>query len=478
MNKADQIALWFSIAILAFCAFTGTVEVQQAHAQAPPGDYCLARWVWNEDDKASPFWEPPFRASYTGGLDMRSQAQQAQKGGTGGWGWFAYDQPMGATGMDCYGSDLDAQLRASQVAVIEMVLGKDPGSIQGRTLRSIIEELLTTDSDPSGLTGPKPLQPTHDLRVRIYLGGSQPIVDRPFKPGSEGAWWDKLLQLHQADYQRLRAADLQSGKDTYRKWHGGLLEKYHLNPSRADLLVPPALRGLADTTPLKPQTTRADDFTDTNGTALESHTPTGTNAGDAWTLVAGSAGDIEIQSNAAQTTVLGGAANGQVYRMDNALSSDSHYAQAVINSTGGEGRDGVVVRLPTGASPAQSYYEARPNTAVGEVNLIRFDNGTQNVLKGNASITWSLPDTLYMEIDGGDIDIRINGASVLTFTDNNHTGNTHAGIKGFHETSGVGTWDDFDAADLTSSSPAWASVWFFSVAQSWLRWFSGAPAIR
>lgn len=87
-----------------------------------------------------------------------------------------------------------------------------------------------------------------------------------------------------------------------------------------------------------------DTFTDTNGTALESHTPSG---GTAWTLVSGSAGSLKINTNQLQVQ----AATQCVYTCDN-QGSTAPYVQAIQARTGNNlySNTFVCIRLQDGSN--------------------------------------------------------------------------------------------------------------------------------
>lgn len=135
-------------------------------AQRKGEDVCLARWEWYTGDPNGPYWRGPFMRNLTGSLDLRSIPQMGTPGPIArGWGLFAYDQPMGWTGMHCMGGDLDAAISKTQADTIALVLDKSMDSIEARTMRGLIEEVFTSDADPTGERFARP------MRDDIYLGG-------------------------------------------------------------------------------------------------------------------------------------------------------------------------------------------------------------------------------------------------------------------------------------------------------------------
>jgi hypothetical protein len=416
------------------------------HAQPAAQDVCFARWVWNNtEDPSEPFWEAPFITNITGLIDLRSVPDMSLAGGTAqGYGLFAYDIPMGATGMHCLGGNLDAAMTLVQANTIALILGKPMGSIRARDMRGIIEELLTSDADPTGLTFAKPVRSSRKLGLKINLGGYGTIVDKPFSTSS--ASFTATLGVRFADYRRLRAAGTPAR--TLRKWTGYDMLQYYgrTGDEFVSQLVPPEHVGDGWE---RPATTIGDTFTDTNGTSITAHTATGPGGGYGWSLAAGDA--MEIQSNEISTA--GNNASNHA-RANSDLSSDDMHATAdIVAIAAVSGRAaGTLIRWDSVATPDETFYRARlrRSGANCHIRISKYESASATQLLDGGTFTCpSFPVTFRFEMDGSDMEVFLNAVSQETLTDTSITGNVRAGIYLQGENPGTESIEDnFEAADL------------------------------
>src|SRR3989304_1602242 len=171
------------LALIVFQSQVNSISAEQIY-QISSQDFCLARWAWNSSIEEGSFWSPPFSEFHTGTLDLRSLPQQGQIGGPGGWGFFAYNQPMGKTGMHCFGSDIGDELTQNQVDTVAVVLGMKSGDLFLDSFIGIVQRLLVEFGDPTGQTQWRPIGMGRAGSV-ITLG-DRTIAIQPLNLNSKG----------------------------------------------------------------------------------------------------------------------------------------------------------------------------------------------------------------------------------------------------------------------------------------------------
>lgn len=161
-----------------------------------------------------------------------------------------------------------------------------------------------------------------------------------------------------------------------------------------------------------------DDFTDTNGTNLTAHTPTGSGAAGTWECLIASCG-AQIQTNKAEDTNFG---NGNRFRNTTNLGFDEMDVQAdFTNIAPGSGFAGVLGRLPTTAN--STAYQCDYEFGAGAYNL---DDGTSS--NGTTEAWPGGTVTLKLSIRNGNVTCLANGVVKGTLTSNLFTGQTRAGL--------------------------------------------------
>ena len=369
--------------------------------------YYKARWEWFcEADRC--YWRAP-GGNNIGAVDLRSNTEAGKSGGVPeGFAVFAYETTQVIAGAEYLGTD------SSVVA-------------------DLIWTKLTTESDPTGKTAPKPLTGRLGKEVVLYLGGEK-VKSEAFTLAHRV----RTVDVFQSDYRENAGI---YPKALLQKWVGAKMQEIYgeMSDENANLLVPVEHR--KGVLWKKPATTIGDTFVDTNGVALESHTATGTGGGFAWALVSGNG--MAIQSNKAQRNATTG--NGdRDYRADSDLSTDDMYAKATVGTTSSSFDCSVAVRF---SASARTHYQTEWGNGFRRIS--KFITGSHTILTSDGSAN-SVGDVLEVRVDTSTVKSYRNGAQVLTDqTDTSITGNLRAGVGIWHEQT---TWDDWSASDLSAAA--------------------------
>lgn len=410
--------------LLALSAWLG-LNTNPAQAQTAQ-DVCFARWVWNTDERDFVFWEAPFQANLTGLLDLRSNTQAGQSGPIAeGFGLFAYDQPMGSTGMHCMGGDLDQAITAVQADTIALLLDRSAGSIAARNIRGLLKEVLTTDADPTGVNLNKPVRISRKQGFIIHLGGYGPIIQERFSESHPA--FQVTLAVRRADYTRNREAGVPL--EALQRWTGhDALAIFGREPTPADLdlLLPAQYR--ADSWQ-KPRTIITESFNQANSTILGPDL-TWTEVTSNWTTVSNEAAPGGVAGNA---------------RAEHDLSSDDHYAQVVIKATTSSNAG---VRIRFAAAADTNYFGIWRNTNTRYEIFKRIATSNTILFNGAASAI-AINDVIKLEVTGADLlTLYRNAGAEASGTDTSITGDLRTGMYGDSSTSRL---DDFEAADLAAA---------------------------
>lgn len=366
--------------------------------------YYKANWEWFCEPNSVCYWRAP-GGNNIGVVDLRSDTQAGKIGGTPeGFGIFCYET--------------EQQIKDAEY------LGTDSAMIA-----DLIWTKLTVEADPSGKAAPKPLTGKVGKEVALYLGGEK-LKSEEFTESHR----QRTIDVFQNDY---RENVKKYSKELLQKWVGAKMEEIYGEKSdeKANLLVPAEHR--KGKLWKEPATTIGDDFTDTDGTALESHTASGTGGGFSWTKLAGNS--MMIQSNKLQRNATTGHGD-RDYRAESDLSTDDMYAKATV---GGANFDGAVsVRF---SASARTHYQTEWGNGFRRIS--KFVAGAHTILTSDGSAN-SAGDVLECRVDGSTIKSYRNGAQVLSDqTDTAITGNLRAGISIWHDQT---TWDDWSAGDLNA----------------------------
>lgn len=176
----------------------------------------------------------------------------------------------------------------------------------------------------------------------------------------------------------------------------------------------------------------SDDFNRANANPLDG----------SWTTGEGGYEDVQLVSNRVRST---GTGEQNVARHTDTF-DDDHYSQVEFVTGDNSNRGGPMVRLQSGADESGYQFHARPASAWF---LYYIDDGLGFNLLDNGSHTYSLPDTLRLEVSGTTLDPKINGVSVGTTTHATVT----SGYPGIYmQSTVVGNveFDDWEGANLAA----------------------------
>ena len=380
--------------------------------------YVLAPWAWDREETK---WRAPARNRLLGLIDLRSLPQQATPISAGGFGFFAYSEPVSIPGAIELGSSLDDALTTANKRQIERAIRSEGDwniSLGANTVRELLAEFLTVGADPTGQRFAKPL-----LSEEIHLGGvvwQGKVRDSPI-------WQANVLSVYQQDFQRLR----QESGDTehQRRVLGALdlrLRRYGLRARDID----PTLE------PLPPSTTITESFNTGDSTTLGPDLTWTEITADLWEVVSN-----QVKDEAGVATL-------KMARADSDLSSADHYGQLIVESLGsGSSRMGSAARVQTDDTTTKTCYYANLRNN-DDLELEKIVSGTDTELNATAQ-TVSLPDTVKVESNGSTIKSYFNGTEVASVTDTGITGYLRAGITARNASgSTVAAGDSFEAADL------------------------------
>lgn len=276
----------------------------------------------------------------------------------------------------------------------------------------LLEKKFVTESDPAGVTGPKPLMPAPDGKIRFQVGELQKEEAVDF----ESEYGQKVKDVLAEDARKLPA-------DTAGKFVEVQRRQFGFNPA-------------PEIEPKDPHTTITDDWNCTDSASI--------NCDLTWTEVVG---DFSIVSNAASLQSFGVNAGA---RAESALSSANHYVQFAV-TTGGISQSFALGLVRFSAS-AQTYYYGLHGVVSGDnVYLGKYVAGTPTALSFT-SVAFSEGETMKMDITGSTLTIYKNGVSMRTTTDTDITGNLYTGVGGNKTLIGFSVvLDNFEASDGISS---------------------------
>lgn len=419
----------------------------------PDKHYYLGPWRWVTEEGGEGFAPPE---GVVGLVDLASLPQQSVGGSDRPLGFFATADAISLPSeYTLLGTgDLRELPSSGKMAdACESLAGYRP---QGDTLLAFLWDLLTAGTDPLGDDRCKPLIPTHRSVLELHLGGHSLVQAETFRWGVH-PHTNRVQAVLQADFARLHkefhdAADAIRGRNPDRakryedqplKVLDALCEKYRLDKRDPDLwrqLIPANLREHVEG-PKPHETVIADTFNRADG-ALGS-----SSEGWSWGTVGGTTA-LQIVSNQASTPTT---ANGTgERRADFDLSSDDHFSQAVLVAGGGTNDFAGVICRVFHTSGTRTYYVAEKN-GTNVFNLRKRVSGTSTLLRADTP-TQGVPVTMRVDADGSSVSHYVGGTLLGASTDTAITGFLRCGIQPGFNTSGVQTFDNFEAGDLAGGA--------------------------
>lgn len=358
----------------------------------------LAQWEWVSDEQGDR-WQAPY-GDNVGAIDMRSVAQMSKKGGFGGWGLFTYTEPK----------DINGAVAMTDKEALNYAWAS-----------------LTVYADPDGITAPKPLMPDEKLEMKIQIGDEVRV--EKFE-NQTSLMKGKILAVIQNDYLAIES------KETRRKVLGANMIKFRTDDHT--IFLP---KFALDEGWEMPTTIIGDNFTDTNGLILSSHTASGPYGGWSWTNVSGNfyIGFGGTSATSSDATVLA--------RAEIDLSSSDMYAQVYDSGNGANRYRNIRVRWSSSINTMYSYVHNGSGTSA----LQKVIAGVNTTI---SSVSSSGGGTIYISAVGSTIEARKNGVSLVIVTDTSVTGNLRAGIGGSGGARADRYLDDFLAEDIIASSTA------------------------
>jgi hypothetical protein len=383
-------------------------------------NYYLGPLPWvDTDPDGPPCWQPP--AGTVGMVDVRSIPDQsgAAVGADLSPAFLAVDGALDST-WTFLGSG-DCREIATTGAIRNRWQAATGYRPSGGRVVDLLWDQLTTGSDPSGDSAVKPLVPTSEGKLELWLPGHSLIKSEPFAWGVHGhtsRLRDLLLIDCEGLFQQVDAGLMEV--DQVRRILGGWLRKYGLPDAQWRSLVPPH-RQSEIPGPLPPATTYSESFD--GGFDLT------------WTDVEGDLASVSNQGDPTGTTES---------RAEHALSSDDHYAEAdLIGDTGTY--SAVTCRH---ASAAVTYYMYNEYAAKSRLYKCVTGGYTQlDQTSGAGTLTFEM----QVQTDGSTITGYRDDVERHSETDTAITGNTRCGLR-FSTPAAATRVDNFVCADLAAGT--------------------------
>lgn len=393
-------------------------------------NYYLAPWVWQVNPSGFSYWTQP--VSVVGAIDFRPLAAQGRAGGTPqGYAFAASTQTISGVELT-RNADLTKAVNNTLRDAWQGAMDYRPN---GSTLLDLLWDQLTNGADPTGDPGPKPLMPGVDNVLRLYIGGHSLVKSERFHWGTH-PHTNQVQAVIQRDFARMWEAT--NGADHCRRVLDFTCKKYKVDDWRE--FVPAHL--LAHVPGRLPhQTTITESFNTADSDIL------GPNL--TWTELVN---DFDIVSNRAELITTG---SDSFARADSDLSSDDHYAQALVNATNEAAAHSHYIMCRKDATTTLTLYMAYLQWNADVIRTYKDVSGSFTQLATQAlSVTAGTPGTLKTQADGSTIKDFWDGVEKNSVTDTAITGNLRCGIAGFCATANILSWDDFEAADLAAEAGA------------------------
>jgi len=407
----------------------------------------LSNWEWHTELDGGSYWRCP-GGDCTGVLDLRALPQMSKAGGVPeGYGVFSYEGERTIPGAVLIGKDEEVEVTDEEGTRIEQVSAINHkftaiekaeiellfGAITAETPQDFLWEMLTTKSDPTGQTAPKPLRGKLGEEIVLYFAGN-PIKAERF----DEAHRQRTIAVFQADYERNKnnGAPL----ETLQKMTGGMMQDLYGRKTNglAREIIPSPHK---DDGWKEPKTTLIDTFEDTDNTSLDAHTNTG--GGDevfTWAEVDGS---WNINNDGASSTAESSFNQVDFARAEADLSSDNHYAQVDIVALADFQQAGVIARF---SSSASTFYVARvDNENSNSFEILKSIAGTETQLADLDNQYPLTASTVKLEAQNCALSLFWGGVLKVSVQDCSISGNLRTGIDQFNVQALL---DDFKAEDL------------------------------
>lgn len=399
-------------------------------------EYYIGQWEWVAGPDES-YWQAPHADKLTGVIDLRNIPDQSEKGGPPkGYAIFAYSEIIPDPKVSHLGGNLDETPNTKAIGAIKSKINVNPKSI---TIRDIIYELLTTESDPTGVSRWKPLRPDKNNKMKINLGTAGVIKEITLIPNVSPEW-PIVVAAMQEDYRKLiRTERWDKVARVLDYWQDQFDVPY-------ETFIPDGEIRLAA---LPHETTITESFDKADGDILGPDLT--------WTEFTG---DIDILTNKARSVSVSPTNNEA--RAETALSSDDHYVQADVSGSNASSGTYVGVILRKDLSTTRTFYCARITVyTAANVKIFKRIAGTAtNLSSTTAAQSEGVSYTLKGQVDGSTLRAYINsvedGGSPVT--DTSITGNLYTGIYTFAVASNqYGLFNNYEAGDIAASTDSYSS---------------------
>lgn len=386
--------------------------------------YSLSPFIWETNDPEMPHWR--FQNTVEGGIDLRPIAAQAIAGGTPqGFAFVASTQPVSGNEI-CRAMHVDESTTSLMRDAWQSAIGYRP---DGDNLLGMLLDQMTVGADPAGEFGPKPLIPTVNGMLELWLGGHSRVWSERFQWGTH-PHTNQVQAVLQRDFERLWEA--LNGNDHCRRVLDWQCEKFKVNDWKQ--LVP---RRLHQHVPgrLPHDTSISDNFNRANDTDMSVGAPFN------WTDVAGA---MSINTNRAML-----ATSPARSRAESALSGTDHYSQAdLIRGSGSANSGHASVRYASGSDDCYTLRNQQGGAGSGArpFRISKVVTGTSTDLGSASTVSQTAPETMRLTCSGTSLTSAYNGADVETLTDSTHSTGTRCGVGAI----GTTAWgvDNFSAEDL------------------------------
>lgn len=396
-----------------------------------PYNYVLSRFVWDSVNKCH---TPPSDSVCV--VDWRPSSEQEKAGPSDGVGVFACpgEYPSEA---DFLGSGYAPELILSPSARtrVKTVMNL-PTEPAGNTLAEVMADVMGPLSDPTGLTGPKPILPTNEGVRELHLEGHSRVwsqaVDSADVMGTSkkgiGAVLRKSIQLD------LDTAEKTGGVTLLQQALGAWLLKLGVTRKEIEGGAPARKtqyeRLLSDTVkqkhgtnakPKDPKTQRSETWPNNTANLIATPqlntwaTPTNTAWGGAMTVNAGYV----------YGTLADASAKWRMARCEAAVSSTDHIVSASGYSTDNVGRNGLCVRMAEGDTGTCYEMSIRWNLFY---EVAKWINGVRTLLAQVNAESTPNPQVFSLRANGSTITAKYTGFPTLTVTDTAVTGYLKAGV--------------------------------------------------
>jgi hypothetical protein len=385
----------------------------------------VAPWQWNTDGPDWPYWDAPEADKCIGRFELRSLPECGQYGGAGAkrGGIFTYNTAPALLNTLDTAVDIPLAKRLDLRKTWEI-----PGdvSLSPANPLDFIAWCKLTQGDPTAQNRWRSKRGSRRYPPKLTLAG------QVIWQGKLEDVIDNTIAVFKADYARLKSEG--TPIEHLRKVTGA--EMLSLWGRMGDDLLDPLLGPYASDGWSRPSTIIIDAFTDTNGTLIQNHTPTG--GGFTWSL---QAGGCDIQSNEANDT----SAAGTHVRAELDFSTDGHYSEmdVVVGTYAG-------VHVRWDSTSVNTNYLWRNNSSTGDNEYYKQVTGSYTKL-WNAAQTVSRPYTAKIEVtEADDHTGSIDGtAKMSSFSDNSLTGYLRTG---FHLRNTNDRGDNYEAGDLGAAA--------------------------